>query len=482
MQKIIIPLLSAIIVTSCFLSPIPTFAHGGEHDELIIRMTENGFEPKELTVTEGDEVLFINNDDTDRWPASNFHPTHTLYSEFDTMQGIAPGESWKFTFNKVGTWRMHDHLFPHMTGTIIVLEDPTKEISNDTAQIDTETSFFARLKGFFVSLWQKMFSPIGKNDNDSVIDSKLLTEFRNQDERAKYAWLENVAKRDGPEVAWDYIKAAYNTPEGVVGNPHDMAHLVGQLIYKKYGFDGLSICEPLFAFGCYHGLMQVAFDKDKPSEFKDKLLAAENGCVAAIGVDSPSYHSCIHGIGHGITTFRENDLMKSLSDCDLLNEEVRTYCHDGVFMELSVSAPPNFYEKSNPIYPCDAVSQDYKKSCARYQTQVMRFHFDMNTRNIARTCINTNNSDIVYHCIDALGYFIAQSSAGNPAKITLGCEDIDDKDSSAQCKTAAAGELVFQDYVGWHESVAEICDSLSLQDQAACYKRVEQVKQSYGRN
>ncbi|MEK7135105.1 MAG: hypothetical protein AAB780_00160, partial [Patescibacteria group bacterium] len=77
MQKIIFALL-------LFLAPLLVSAH----DELIIRMTANGFEPKELTVTKGDEVLFINNDDTNRWPASNFHPSHTLYPEFDSMEGV----------------------------------------------------------------------------------------------------------------------------------------------------------------------------------------------------------------------------------------------------------------------------------------------------------------------------------------------------------------------------------------------------------
>src|SRR3989344_8432819 len=130
MQKLIITI---SILTSCFLLPTIILDHGDEHGELIIRMTDNGFEPKELTVTECDEVLFINNDDTDRWPASNFHPTHTLDRDFDPLKGIPPGSSWKHTFSKVGTWRMHDHLIPHFTGTIVVLEDPGKTVVKENA-------------------------------------------------------------------------------------------------------------------------------------------------------------------------------------------------------------------------------------------------------------------------------------------------------------------------------------------------------------
>src|SRR3989338_10416047 len=121
MNKIILFVLLSVVGCWLLVSTQSALAHGGAHEELIIRMTSNGFEPKEMTVTEGDEILFINNDDTDRWPASNFHPTHSLYADFDPKIAVKPGESWKFAFNKHGTWRMHDHLTPHMTGTIVVL-------------------------------------------------------------------------------------------------------------------------------------------------------------------------------------------------------------------------------------------------------------------------------------------------------------------------------------------------------------------------
>jgi len=463
MQKII--RFVFLLFTIYCLLPTALFAHGGiNDDELIIRMTKNGFEPKELTATEGDEILFINNDDTDRWPASNFHPTHTLYPEFDSLKGIPSGSSWKVKLEKVGTWRMHDHLFPHMTGTIVVLPDP-----NTNATTNQGPTLWAKVKAFFLKLFSKE-------------KSSSISEFKILPEREKYTWLENLAEEQNPEAAWRLVKESYNTPEGVVGNPHNMAHLVGQLIYKDYGFDGLTICEPIFAFGCYHGLMEVAFDKDKPEAYSDKLFAAEVGCKSLGDTETPSYWSCIHGMGHGVATFREYNLEKSLNDCDQLNERVRTYCHDGVFMEFSISAPPIFYKREKPIYPCDVVGENYKTSCARSQVQVMRLRFKMDTNAIAKTCTDTKNDKIIYHCVDALGYFIAQTSGGNSSKIIAGCQDIKDAKSAAQCTAAAAGELIFQDYVGWRDSVKEICGSLSGQYQTNCFTRVDQVKQSYGRN
>jgi plastocyanin len=90
--------------------------------DTVIRMTPAGFEPSKITVPLGTTVAFINEDERDRWPASNIHPTHGIYPEFDPLEGIPPGESWSFTFDKPGIWRMHDHLYPQFTGAITVEE------------------------------------------------------------------------------------------------------------------------------------------------------------------------------------------------------------------------------------------------------------------------------------------------------------------------------------------------------------------------
>jgi plastocyanin len=448
------------------------------HGELIIRMTENGFEPRELTVTAGDEVLFINNDASDRWPASNFHPAHTLYPEFDPLQSVPPGSSWKMTFNREGTWRMHDHLNPHMTGTIVVLENPATTPAPEFGETEEETDvgFFEKLKKFSRRLWQKIFS------NDAAASSKLLEEFKKLDEGAKYIWLEDLAREESPETAWQYVKDAYRTPKGVIGNPHDLSHLVGQLIFETYGFQGLHICEPVFAFGCYHGLMAVAFNHNEEKDYLSNLSAAEAGCGTLGDQASADYWSCIHGMGHGIATFREYDLKKSLEDCDFLDEQLRTYCHDGVFMEFSISAPPSFYKKENPIYPCDAVDESYQTACARSQVQVMRLRLGLDTDNIVRNCQKTGNDSIIFHCIDALGYSIGQTSGGRASKIILDCRQIEGEKLEAQCASAAAGELVFQDYQGWPQAVTEVCESLGEPFQNSCRERVRQVKRSYSRN
>lgn len=88
----------------------------------MVSITEDGFSPEEITIKKGQTVTWINETNEFRWPASDLHPSHTIYPEFDPRQPISPGRSWSFTFQKVGTWRYHNHLRPIDRGVVEVVE------------------------------------------------------------------------------------------------------------------------------------------------------------------------------------------------------------------------------------------------------------------------------------------------------------------------------------------------------------------------
>lgn len=89
-------------------------------DGKTIVITEEGFTPESLKVAVGTTVKFVNNDTYWHWPASDPHPSHTFYSELDPKEPIKPSTTWEVTLTKVGSWGIHDHLAPYVTGTIIV--------------------------------------------------------------------------------------------------------------------------------------------------------------------------------------------------------------------------------------------------------------------------------------------------------------------------------------------------------------------------
>lgn len=88
--------------------------------KVTITRADAGFAPAIVTVDTGTTVVFANESREPSWPASNPHPIHSDYPEFDARRAIAPGGSYEFTFTRVGTWKYHDHLNPSLGGTIIV--------------------------------------------------------------------------------------------------------------------------------------------------------------------------------------------------------------------------------------------------------------------------------------------------------------------------------------------------------------------------
>lgn len=85
-----------------------------------ITITKDGFTPGEIVITQCTRVTFENKDNTEHWPASDLHPTHAIYPEFDPKQPVASGSSWSFTFTKAGSWKYHDDIDLKLKGVIQV--------------------------------------------------------------------------------------------------------------------------------------------------------------------------------------------------------------------------------------------------------------------------------------------------------------------------------------------------------------------------
>ena len=101
----------------------PTTACLLPKETIIVTMDTDGFAPEDITIQTCTAIVFQNKDSRLRWPASDYHPTHGIFPEFDPQRGIEPDKSWSFVFERQGQWRFHDHLIPNMRGTITVHEE-----------------------------------------------------------------------------------------------------------------------------------------------------------------------------------------------------------------------------------------------------------------------------------------------------------------------------------------------------------------------
>lgn len=110
---------------SCGRGPDVTGTPPAKRIQHEIRMRGNQFVPAELAITLGDEVVFVNDDAVEHWPASGMHPTHLLCPGFDSLRGLKQGESYSHVFNEFqnnGTCPMHDHMMPKMFGKITITQ------------------------------------------------------------------------------------------------------------------------------------------------------------------------------------------------------------------------------------------------------------------------------------------------------------------------------------------------------------------------
>lgn len=295
---------------------------------LVIKIIPDGFKPDELTVNQGTVVRFINEDMVDRWPASDFHPTHEIYPEFDPKVPIPPGKSWQIKVTKDESFRYHDHLYPHRKGLVVV-----------------------------------------KNAKTAVENKQS----QNLNKEGEYQNIKQMAEKLGLQETREYILNMYKNDTSKARKAHDTAHFFGKLTFELEGLSGLGICGAEFGWGCHHGFTEAAFLNGL-----DKLNQIEEGCKRK--------SECIQGLGHGIASyFAAKDLAGSLKSCDLLSDDQK-YCYEGVFMSFASDAPASFYAGDDLLFPCSKVEAQYQQSCAQSLPAVLVKRRHMTPEEVVKAC------------------------------------------------------------------------------------------------
>ncbi len=80
-----------------------------------IVISSSGFAPSLIKVKIGTKITWFNKDLQPHWPVSDI-------AGFDAKNGLSQGETFSFVFEKVGTWKYHDQLYPTLIGLIEVVD------------------------------------------------------------------------------------------------------------------------------------------------------------------------------------------------------------------------------------------------------------------------------------------------------------------------------------------------------------------------
>lgn len=436
----------AFLLVLCIIGVLLYISFGFESldvGDVVISMTEDGFYPTKITVPIDTTVTWTNEGGKLHWPASNPHPKHTGYPEkggcsnssLDACRGLSKNETYSFQFNFLGSWGVHDHLFPGNAMVVIVRD------SNSSS-----------------------FSSVQKSSTDTLLKNLNYAE---QIEK-----IRSMSKED-PALTWEYLKENFITDEGVVDNAHEFAHIVGHATFEKFGLDGLKICDESFAFGCFHGVTEKMLLKEGLKNIK----YIEEKCLQIFPPNqSHNYTSCIHGTGHGVYSFEGGNVKKSLSNCDLISKPHQQYCYDGVFMENVSAEIIKKFDEKNPWEFCVNLNEKYHHNCARYQSEVFirESGFD-NVGLTGKYCESTTSRVLKETCLESLGYYVAQQTTGELKKIIQTCGKISSKDGASICIMGGAIETTFQKYAGFKNTSPKLCKELPQIIQTTCLDSVNNL-------
>lgn len=88
--------------------------------ELIIKLSEISFKPKEVLIAKGTKITWVNDDSVEHYVNTDSHPAHTYYKE-QNSKSLKRGETYSITFDKTGIYPYHCSAHAdQMTGNVLV--------------------------------------------------------------------------------------------------------------------------------------------------------------------------------------------------------------------------------------------------------------------------------------------------------------------------------------------------------------------------
>lgn len=206
---------------------------------------------------------------------------------------------------------------------------------------------------------------LSKNNPASSANYSELDEIKGQawDFRQLSNFFGDLANKKGGEYAYKALAFAANNnyiPPNI--DLHLLGHVVGDVLFKQEGLNGIKVCTNDLRNACSHSIVVGAL----LTEGLGALPKAVDTCHLAPG-GAGAYTMCIHGLGHGVLAYTNYDMKKAIELCDKVGQPVlgsREYseCTGGIAMEMmaGVNDPvawakesPNYFSKNDPLAPCD---------------------------------------------------------------------------------------------------------------------------------
>ena len=189
-------------------------------------------------------------------------------------------------------------------------------------------------------------------------------------------YLIDLLKQEGAEVSVDQM-GQFEAGSAIVKTYcHGIAHTLGHAGYEFYGSlqEALSHGDMDCFAGYFHGVIEEALP-----EAPDYNQAIKDACNGTSQKDGEfRFYQCVHGLGHGVTAYRQYDVLAALADCGLLASSwQQESCWGGVFMEnidskfvtaMGFERQGSLQDDDTDFWPCLSVTEAYRPPCLRMIT------------------------------------------------------------------------------------------------------------------
>ncbi len=258
-------------------------------------------------------------------------------------------------------------------------------------------------------------------------------------------------------------------------NCHPLSHKVGNIALHQYGSVPNAAPEyiPTCHSGFYHGLVEEYLNGAPSYE-----EGVANVCGKAEGKIYFNWFQCTHGLGHGIMQFQDNELPKSLKDCDLVDpgNQAQEICYAGAFMENittdeKTGHPAKYIKKDDPVYPCNAKEIDHKYKRACYflvSSQILKIN-GWNIKEASNICA-TVETEFRFLCFQSLGRDVSGSTLRSTPQVIEMCQYAKDKEDNANCFYGAVRDYINEK--GEFASGIELCKLVPSDYKQRCFDAI----------
>jgi len=278
-------------------------------------------------------------------------------------------------------------------------------------------------------------------------------------------------------------RAAYDST--VLRNGHQLAHALGREALTSSGGNPavLGQCRPVFASGCYHGVVEALLQL----RGRVDMTELQQMCAAAGGTGARGpVHECIHGLGHGVLGAFGQNVDATLRQCDGLSGSAFVVaCREGAFMEAITTALGGqgnhlahlhglhgaghtgaiSIDPEDPYSPCDRYDEPYGRSCWLFQGFVILRRVDFDAAGALRLC-DAAPRGRADRCYESVGHQLAGLFQRGNAWVVEQCGK-GDAGRASSCAAGAALAFASMDWTG--DRVKRYCESVPQAWSKQCF-------------